>query len=615
MTGPAATGREDPGGRATPGQSTGRSSTGRSSTGRGGRAGRTGLAAIGVSIAATFAVAVAGPSLMEPALPGRPGQPPWSFDLHLSAYAAVGLTAVGLAAGALGLVLVLRALRAGWACSARLPLLGGLAAATALTLVPPFGSSDPLSYAAYGRMVATGHNPYRMTPAQLAAHGDPVARAVQDWFTAKSVYGPLASAIEALASEIGGTSVRLTVFMLGVANLIAFAVTALLLHRMTAGRPGGQLRAALLWTANPLLLQVLIAGAHVDTQVIVFCVAAVAVMYGPWRSVWHEVPPEGDHAAHTPMPGRYAVWRAGVAGALVGLGFAVKVTAGLVGLGIAVALVLALRGQWRRAHWRRVAGLLAALAGGFVVVAGAALAIGGTPMLKTASAASDMVSIGSPWRVIRAGLEHLVGYNSATDIVQAGAIVLAALIAVLLARTSRGAWARGVWGDGIPPDGGSPGGRPPGGIILAIALGWLFAWPYVLPWYDALGWALLALVPASGLGRLTLDGLMLARTTALGFAYLPARTVLTNLPRTVDVAIPSGLRWLQPVFRNGVAPVTLSIVAVAVIVACFRYSASSDTGSDRSARAGRGSDRDPDRDGGPPASRPGGEGMLGADRR
>ena len=215
---------------------------------------------------------------MEPALPGRPGQPPWSFGLHPSPYLAVGLTAAGLAAGTLGLVLVLRAVRGGWSVPARAVLVAGLLAAAALTLVPPFGSSDHLSYAAYGRMLVTGHNPYTTTPAQLAALGDPVARAVQDWSGSPSVYGPLATAIQALASLAGGTSVRLTVFVLGLANLAAFAGTALLLHRMTRGHPAWQLRAALLWAANPLLLQVLVAGAHVDSQAVVFGVAAVAVM-------------------------------------------------------------------------------------------------------------------------------------------------------------------------------------------------------------------------------------------------------------------------------------------------------------------------------------------------
>ena len=135
----------------------------------------------------------------------------------------MGLTAAGLAAGTLGLVLVLRAIRGGWSVPARAVLVAGLLAATALTLVPPFGSSDHLSYAAYGRMLVTGHNPYTTTPAQLAALGDPVARAVQDWSGSPSVYGPLATAIQALASLAGGTSVRLTVFVLGLANLVAFS--------------------------------------------------------------------------------------------------------------------------------------------------------------------------------------------------------------------------------------------------------------------------------------------------------------------------------------------------------------------------------------------------------
>jgi hypothetical protein len=198
-------------------------------TGPGPAAGRAGLAAMGASVALTFAVAVAGPSVMEPALPGRPGQAPWAFDAHLPPYPAVGLAAAGLAVGALGLMLALRAARGGWPVPARAILLAGLLAATALTLVPPFGSSDQLSYAAYGRLLVTGHNPYTTAPAQLAALGDPVARAVQDWFTTPSVYGPLATGVQGLASLIGGTSARLTVFVLGLANLTAFAAWLIIL--------------------------------------------------------------------------------------------------------------------------------------------------------------------------------------------------------------------------------------------------------------------------------------------------------------------------------------------------------------------------------------------------
>jgi hypothetical protein len=481
------------------------------------RGGTAGLVAIGFSVAATFAVAVAGPSVMEPALPGRPGQPPWAFDLHrylpgqLTDYLTIGLTALGVAAGALGLVLVLRAMRAGWTVSARAVLLAAILAATVLTLVPPFGSSDHLSYAAYGRMLATGHNPYLTTPQQLA--GDPVAGAVQDWRGQPSVYGPLAAGIQGLASLIAGTSARLTVFLLGLANLVAFVVTALLLYRMARGRPDRQLRAVLLWAANPLLLQVLVAGAHVDVQLIVFCVAAVAVMYGA---------------------GEPTVPRALAAGLLVGLGFGIKVTAALVGVGLAAAVTAAL---WRQKD--RLPALLAALAAGFAVPAGFALALGGSAMLKDTSRASDMVSIGSPWRVIRTGLQHLSGYAVATDMVKAGAIVLAIILVIITAV---------VLVHGIPGSLSTPGLLP-----LALVFGWLLAWPYVLPWYDALGWAFLALVPATAV-----DWLLLARTTVLGFAYLPARTL--------GVQLPPGLAWLQPVFRNGAAPVVLAAELVWLVL-------------------------------------------------
>ena len=202
---------------------------------------------------------------------------PGTFSLHLPPAAAVGLAAAALAAGTAGLGLCLHAVRRGWTVSPRAVLAAGLTAAAAITLAPPFGSSDQLSYAAYGRMVVTGHDPYLTTPAMLARLGDPVARAVQDWRGSPSVYGSLATGGQALASWIGGDSARLTVFVLSLLGLAAFAGTGLLLHLLTRGNRERQLRAGLLWTLNPLLLQVLVAGAHVDSQAIVFAVAAIAV--------------------------------------------------------------------------------------------------------------------------------------------------------------------------------------------------------------------------------------------------------------------------------------------------------------------------------------------------
>lgn len=481
-------------------------------------AARAGLGAMAASVALTVTVAVSGPSVMEPALPGRAGQPPWALHAHLSPFLAVGLTAAALAAGAVGLVLALRAIRAACAIPARAIVAAGLLAAVVLTLVPPFGSSDQLSYAAYGRMLVTGHNPYTTTPAQLAALGDPVARAVQDWFTTSSVYGPLATGIQGLASLTGGTSVRLTVFVLGLANLAAFAGTALLLHRMTRGDPVRQRCAALVWAANPLLLQVLIAGAHVDAQAAFFAVAAAAVLYGGRDRL--------------PSPGR-----AGLAGVLVGLGLAVKVSDALVGLGLAVALVLR-----ARPGRRRMLAPLAGLAAGFAVTAGAAVAIGGRAMLSQLSRQSDLVSIGSPWRVIRSGVHLVVAGPAATDLVKGGAVLLAVLLAGLLIR-------------GWPDADAGPG------VAFAVVLAWLFAWPYVLPWYDALAWALLPLL-AIGPAVEAAGGLLLARTVALGFGYLPARQA--------DAALPGGLAWLQPVIRHGVTPAVLAAATVWLAVLMVR---------------------------------------------
>jgi len=193
------------------------------------------------------------------------------------------------------------------------------------------------------------------------------------------------------------------------------------------------------------------------------------------------------------------------------------------------------------------------------VTAGAALAIGGSAMLRQTSQASDMVSIGSPWRVIRSVIHPAVTGTAATDIVKAGAVVLAVLLAVLLLRGLAAA------GRGYGPDVPAASGEDadPGRyatIAFALALAWLFAWPYVLPWYDALGWALVPL--AVGGPVEVLGWLLLARTTALGFGYLPARQA--------DAPLPSGLGWLQPVVRHGVTPAVLAVATVWLVVLMVR---------------------------------------------
>ena len=256
--------------------------------------------------------------------------------------------------------------------------------------------------------------------------------------------------------------------------------------------------------------------------------------------------------------------RAAAAGILVGLGFAVKVSDVLVGLGLAIALVI-----WLRPAWRRLLPVLAALGAGFAATAGAALAIGGSAMLRQLSRESDMVSIGSPWRVIRTVIHLTVTGTAATDIVKFGATALAMVLAVLLIRGLPGVLPgrdRDI-GQGASPE-TTGAGYPAAGasVVFALVLAWLFAWPYVLPWYDALAWALLPLVPlASAAGAGVVEGvcwLLLARTAALGFGYLPARQT--------DAALPSGLSWLQPVLRHGVTPVILAGTTVLLVVLMLR---------------------------------------------
>jgi len=565
-------------------------------------AGRLGLAASAASFALTFAVAVAGPSLLEPALPGAGGQPPWSLAGHPSPYLMAALTAAAVACGTAGLALTIWASRRGWAVTPAAVLVAGLVAATALALVPPFGSADHLSYAAYGRMVTTGHNPYTTTPAALARLGDPVARAVQDWRHSPSVYGSLATGLQALASWIGGTSARLTVFVLSLLNVAAFGGTALLLHRLTRGNRARQLRAALLWAANPLLLQVLMAGAHVDSQAVVFVIAAAVsfcMIFKRYGSGGLDPVPDRSaagaghgHAARTaaaprlngPVPSVPDPGPAGIPGAagglarpllggagvgvLIGLGFAVKLTMALAGLGLALACLLA----YRSGRARPVLAVLAGLGAGFVVTAGAAIAVWGPSSLDPALNAGSYVSIGSPWRAVRSALHPLTGEGIAEDVVKTAAVLVGIGLFVLLVRAFLRPPAPGPDGASglpvvplLPERSAEQGGTGPaalagvGGLgwalVLAVAVAWLFAWPYVLPWYDSLGWALLAAAPWS-----RLDWLLLARTTALAAGYLPAR----------GVALPAGLGWLETVVRTALTPAALLVILVLLVVPLWR---------------------------------------------
>jgi hypothetical protein len=532
--------------------------------------GRAGLAASLASVTLTLASAAAGPSAMEPPLPGGAAQPPWSFALHLPAGLSIGLAAAAPALGATGVGLCLYAARHGWSVSPRLLLGAGLMTAAALTLVPPFGSADHLSYAAYGRMAVTGHDPYTTTPAALAGLGDPVARAVQDWRHSPSVYGSVATGLQALAAGIGGRSTRGIVFVLSLLNLAAFAGTGLLAHRLARGRRDRQLRAALLWTANPLLLQVLVAGAHIDGLAVCCAVSALGLFSLSLRYAGRTTPhPTGSQAppapepgpSHAPVSGRLlcAFLIAAGAGVLAGLAFGVKISLVLVLVGMVLAAALAVFPP-DRSRWQPFTVVTTGLLTGFAVIAAASFIPWGSGVLGPALRAGSYVSIGSPWRPARSALHLVMGEATADDLVRAGAVILAVTLVVLFVRPLT-ALARDYRHGPAPGLGSTPGpGTDPttlaAAAVLAVVLAWLLAWTYILPWYDSLAWALLAVLPWLPMPWAALDWLVLAHTTVLAFGYLPAR----------GIALPPGLDWTRTVIRSGVTPVLLLGTAVLLVM-------------------------------------------------
>ena len=218
-------------------------------------------------------------------------------------------------------------------------------ALVAVAALPPAGSTDELSYAIDGRIVMTGHSPYVMTPGQLRRTGDPIARlAPRTWVNTPSIYGPLATAEEWAAAELGGTSAARITFWLKLWNALAFGATALALDRLLRSDSARRARAHLLWSVNPLLLWEMIAGGHID---------GVATALGFCGLIMLRVGRPGEAVSGV---------RAFIAGLLAGAATACKVPFGLFGLSVVWASrrsPLALAGA--------VSGLLVTLVPGYAI--------------------------------------------------------------------------------------------------------------------------------------------------------------------------------------------------------------------------------------------------------
>lgn len=440
---------------------------------------------IGSSILIMIVASAARHSPAVPPMAWPPGVPPVEIAGHLPAGATyVGLWAAAVLGGG-GVIAGLAAVARGARYPAWLLLAGGLVAVAAFTVLPPAGSTDALSYATFGRIAALGHNPYVMTPNQLARSGDPLGKlAIQLWRGSGSLYGPLATLEQRAAAHLGGTSAPRIVFWLKLWNAIVFAGVALVLDRLLRPDPARRARAHLLWSVNPLMLWALVAGGHLDTLPAAASFAGLAML----RS--RRAEGGSEPAGRSGIPAGTAL----AAGMLVGVAADFMLTYLLLGLALAWAL-------------RRSAAALAAAMAGVVAAVAPAYLWTGRPLIRSLLARRGKATAYDFYQFL--SFRHQL--SSAEDLL---VVLLFAALAVLL-----------LWRlpDAVPD---LPAIQP----ALAIGIGWLFVWYYQLPWYSAMIIGLLALYPASRLDYLVV-GQMAAGTFALvpgGSTFAPPRGWLTT---------------------------------------------------------------------------------------
>ena len=425
---------------------------------------RVAAAATALALACWGAVALAGPSAAAPGL--GPGVLPFDLGAHPSSALVSAALAISCLAGATALVAGSVAVARGW--RPRRVLLLAAAGALLATLLPPVGSADHLSYAAYGRIAALGGDPYVQAPDAFAGGDDPVTSAVRDpWRSTPSVYGPVGAAAQALASLVGGDSVRTTVWAWQLLLLVAWAAAALGVHRGLRADPAARARAHVLWTANPLLLTVGLGGAHVD--VLAGCAALGALLL----------------ARRAPL----------LAGLALAVAVGTKLPYGAAGAGLLVA--------WWSA--RRVLGagwLLRGALGALVVLVPAHLWAGVHAYDQTRTA-SRYVSLATIWRpLVEAGMPR--------GVLLPGTLVVTALVALL--------WWPVLAGRERVPGAGEGFAHRAAGVTALLAAGYLLGAAYELPWYDLLLWGPLALALAPSPA---LDRVLALRFGLLALAYVP----------------------------------------------------------------------------------------------
>lgn len=477
-------------------------------------------AALTLSFALLLLVAAAGPSAARPGL-GPRGWAPGDLPISLSSAVVTAVLWAAYLLGALAVGLGLwrgpgspplrpRSWPRGWSLlwSRLWPLvLGALALLTA-----PIGSADHTNYAAYGRIAAQGGDPYLVPPITWAGGLDPVTSAVEPpWTMTPSVYGPFATALQALSSLVGQDNLRQTVWVWQVLVVSAWLLVRFLLRR-TADDEASRRRVDLLWTANPLVFGVMVLGAHVDLIATALALTAVSL------------------AARRP-------WLAGL---VLGATVSTKITYGIVGL--------AILWSWRSLAPRTLARDLSALAVSSLAVFVSLHLWAGPHVFEQLQKSGKGVSLATAWRPVVNLLSAVMALDAArTAVSVASALTVIALVWVLTRLVASRPATEPI----------SAARRTQSAMTATFVLATAYALgaPYALPWYDTLSWATLPLLAATAL-----DGILLARLTVMAMAYVPGRVV----------AMSADVEALTLGFRKVVGPLAAWLVWLAIVAVARR---------------------------------------------
>jgi hypothetical protein len=464
-------------------------------------------------------ISVAGPSIVVPAMAhAQGGAPPWWVSLGLEQPWVLFTTWGAAAVGAIGVGAGLLAISRGARFGVKPLLAASFIAIAVLTVLPPAGSTDTQSYAIDGNMVVLKHSPYVYTPATMASLGDKFAvGSPPTWAHQLSDYGPIATAEEWLAAELGGHSMALITFWLKLFVALAFAAVVLLLDRLLRDNPAMRLRAHLLWSVNPLVLWEIVATGHIDGLAIAFGLAGLAAMRFTADGV------------------RPTLVRCAAAGTLLAAAACTKSP-------FALFLVAAV---WTV---RRSPARIACLLGGFFWLTLTSYAIAGMPAVRVLFLRGQQVTWDDLYQLFYRPLG--LGGSFASDNVPGWVfpVALALFIGVALLAFFR-------LPDRVP-------GLPAVSPALALSLAWIFFWPFQRPWYDVMIIALLALYPSS-----SLDVVVLVRLCFGAVTYMESARVRSSywfqhvqffegdwITSTVRLLAAAALIWMCVTGRWGSRP-------------------------------------------------------------